>query len=95
MAPLTAGEVLAGIAYEKIDNSSGSDGDKSIRVYTQGDFNHALSGAAIANIGDAVYASADDTLTFTSTSNTYVGFCVDVPSSGNIIVRLDTFRTAP
>lgn len=94
-APLTAGEVFLGVAYEEVDNSGGSDGDKSVRVYTQGDFDHALSGATIANVGDAVYATDDGTLTFTSTSNTYVGFCVDVPSSGSIILRLDTFRAAP
>jgi hypothetical protein len=92
-APLTAAELFVGVAYEEIDNSAGADGDKSVRVYTVGDFNHALSGAAIANVGDEVYASDDGTLTFTSTSNTYVGVCIDVPSSGNIILRLDTFRT--
>jgi hypothetical protein len=95
VAPLTAGELFAGIAYEEADNSAGSDGDEAVRVYTQSDFDHALSGAAIANVGDAVYASDDGTLTFTSTSNTYVGVCIDVPSSGNVIVRLDPFRTAP
>ena len=94
-APLTAGELFAGIAYAECDNSGGSDGDLSVKCYTRGDFEHALSGAAVANIGDAVYASDDETLTFTSTSNTYVGFCIGVPSSGNIILRLDPFRTAP
>ena len=95
VAPLTAAELLAGIAYEEVDNSAGSDGDKSVRVYTKGDFDHALSGAAIANVGDAGYASDDGTLTFTSASNTYVGQCIGVPSSGNVIVRLDIMRTAP
>ena len=94
VAPLTAAELLAGIAYDEIVNA-GADGAKSVRIYTQGDFEHALSGAAIANVGDAIYGTDDGTLTFTSTSNTYVGFCVDVPSSGTVIVRLDGFRTAP
>jgi len=92
---LVAGELFVGIAYEEADNSSGADGAKSVRVYTLGDFDHALSGAAIANVGDAVYASADGTLTFTATNNSYVGVCIDVPSSGNIILRLDAYRTAP
>ena len=93
--PLVAGDPFVGIAYEESDNSGGSNGDKSVRVYTVGDFGHALAGAAQTNVGDAVYASAEDTLTFTSTSNSYVGFCMDVPSSGEIILRLDVFRTAP
>jgi hypothetical protein len=92
---LTAGDLFIGIAYEEADNSSGSAGDMSVRVYTLGDFGHALSGAAISNVGDAVYASADDTLTFTSTSNSYVGYAVDVPASGQIILRLETFKSAP
>ncbi len=93
VAPLTAGELFAGIAYEEADNSAGSDGDLAVRVYTQGDFEHTLSGATIANIGDAVYASDDGTLTFTSTSNTFVGYCVDVPTAGTIIVRIQPFAT--
>ena len=93
--PLVAGDAFVGIAYEEADNSSGANGGASVRVYTQGDFGHVLSGAAQAQVGDAVYASADDTLTFTATSNSYVGVAIDVPSSGNVIVRLDVLRTAP
>ena len=63
--------------------------------YMQGDFEHALSGATIADIGKAVYASADDTLTLTSTDNTFVGHVDDVPSAGTIILRIEPFATAP
>ena len=92
--PLTAGDLFVGIAYEEIDNTAGSDGDKSVRLYTLGDFGHPLAGAALANIGDAVYASADDTLTFTSTGNSYAGRVMDVPVSGGILLRLDSFKSA-
>ena len=92
--PLEAGDLFAGISYEEKDNSDGDAGDLSVRVYTLGDFDHALSGAAITNIGDAVYASADDTLTFTAEANSYVGICQDVPSSGNIILRLDSLKAS-
>ena len=37
VAPLTAAELFAGIAYEEIVNA-GADGAKSVRIYTQGDF---------------------------------------------------------
>jgi len=93
--PLIAGDLFVGIAYEEMDNSGGAAGDKSVRIYTLGDFGHSLSGADESNIGDAVYASADDTLTFTSTANSYVGYAIDVPTSGEIILRLDTFQSAP
>ena len=93
--PLVAGDLFAGIAYEEMDNTGGANGDVSVRVYTLGDFGHALAAATIANVGDSVYASADDTLTFTASGNSFVGQAVDVPTSGQIILRLDTFHTAP
>ena len=95
VAPLTAGELFAGIAYEECDNSAGSNGDKSVRCYTQGDFKLSLSGATLADIGKAVYASDDATLTLTSTDNTFIGHVIDVPSSGTIILRIQPFTTVP
>ena len=68
---LTAGDAFAGIAYEEMDNSSGSDGDLAVRVFTMGDFEHALTGASRTNNKSAVYASDDDTLTTTATGNSF------------------------
>lgn len=90
---LVAGDQAVGVAYEEKDNTSGSDGDASVRVFTQGDFSHALTGAALSNIGDAVYASSDDTLTFTATSNSLVGICMDSPATNEIILRIEPFHT--
>lgn len=86
--PLTAGAALVGLAYEEADNSAGSDGDETVRVFTFGDFGHALSGATVADIGRAVFASDDETLTFDSGGNTFVGYVQDVPSANDIILRL-------
>lgn len=91
--PLTAGNQCVGIAYEQADNTGGANGDIDVRVFTQGDFLHTLTGALVTNIGDAVYASADDTLTFTATANSLVGVCVDVPEANKIILRLDPHHT--
>lgn len=91
--PLVAADVFLGIASEESDNSAGVDADTNVRVYSVGDFEMALSGATVANIGAPVYASADDTLTFTSTSNSRVGWCVAVPSGGTIILRIEPFAT--
>ena len=85
---LVAGDVFAGIAYEEADNSSGSDGGQVVRVFTLGDFEHALASASRANNGAQVYASDDATLTLTSSGNSLVGRQVDVPSSGKIVLRL-------
>lgn len=85
---LVAGDRFQGVAYEEIDNT-GAAGAKNVRVYTLGDFGHALAGAAVTDIGRPVFASADDTLTFAGTGNSRVGTVIDVPSSGNIILRID------
>ena len=85
---LAAGDAFAGVAYEEMDNTSGADGAVSVRVYTLGDFEHALASASRANNGAAVYASDDATLTLTSSGNSLVGRQVDVPASGKIVVRL-------
>lgn len=91
--PLVAGDAPVGLAYEEIDNSSGADGDLSVRVYTLGDFGLTLTGAAIAHVGRPVFASADDTLTFTGAGNSYVGLIQDVPAANTIILRIDPQRS--
>lgn len=86
--PLTAGDAFVGLAYEEADNSSGSNGDLSARVFTVGDFSHVLSGATVADIGRAVYASDDTTLTFDPEDNSFVGYAQDLVTAGEIILRL-------
>ncbi len=85
---LVAGDAFAGIAYEEADNSGGGDGALAVRVFTLGNFEHALGSASRANNGAAVYASDDGTLTLTSSGNSAVGRQVDVASTGKIVVRL-------
>lgn len=87
--PLTAGDPFVGIAYEEADNTTGSAGDISVRVYTLGDFGVTLTGATVADVGRPVCASADDTLTFVSNGNSYVGTVVDLVQTNEIILRID------
>lgn len=87
--PLIAGDPSGGIAYEEMDNSSGAAGDKSVRVYTLGDFGVTLTGATIADMGRPVFASADDTLTFVANGNSYIGTVQDFVTTNEIILRID------
>ena len=89
---LNAVDQFQGLAYEQCDNSSGSNGDREVIVFTQGDFEFSLAGAAKTDIGKPVFASDDNTLTLSGASASYIGMIVDVPSSGQIIVRLDPQR---
>jgi len=87
--PLVAGDPFAGMAYEEADNTVGANGAITIRVYTLGDFGHALTGATVGHLGRPVFASADDTLTFTAAGNSYVGTVQDWVTTNEVIVRID------
>lgn len=89
---LIAGDPFIGIALDTADNDSGSDGAITIRVYTLGDFIHAISGATIASVGRPVFAGADDTLSFVGHAKSYVGIMQDLDSAGVAIVRIDPTR---
>jgi hypothetical protein len=96
--PLAAGDRCVGLSYEEADNSGGSGGDVSARVFTLGDFGHPLTGASLTDIGRAVYASSDDTLTFDPSGNSFVGYVQDYVTTNEIILRLTTagpIRMAP
>ncbi len=85
---LVAGDTFAGVAYEEADNSAGADAALSVRVYTQGDFEHALTSADRTNNGGAVYASADNTITLVSSGNSEVGRQIDAPTNSRIVLRI-------
>jgi hypothetical protein len=89
---LVAGDPFAGIAFEQ-ETGGSADGAERVRVYTSGDFAHALTGALAADIGRPVFASADNVLTFSGNGNSYVGVVQDVPAADSIILRIDPFRT--
>ncbi len=91
--PLVAGHRFVGLSYEETNNSAGADGALRVRVFTLGDFGHTLTGATVADVGRAVFASADNVLSFTPGGNTFVGYVKDVVAANEIVLRLDT--TAP
>ncbi len=85
-----AGDLFLGLAYEEGDNTSGADGDVTVRVFTQGDFELAIAGLAITDIGVPIYASDDATATLNPENASYIGYVVDFVSTGVGIVRLQT-----
>lgn len=92
LAPCSAesGANFAGIAVEGVDNSAGSAGDKLVRVYKKG--RALLDGAGFAqtDVGQAVYATDDATITKTNASNAQkVGVIDEYVSSTQVYVKLD------
>ncbi len=81
---------FVGIAYEEADNTSGNDGDISVRVFTQGDFGHPVAAGTITSVGKKVYASSDNTLALTASSGAFVfiGRVQDWISGSEFVIRL-------
>lgn len=88
--PLAAGDVFLGFAIEKVDNSAGAAGAKTVKVKTRGRIKLAVGSLAITdNDRVAVYASDDDTFTKTASSNSLVGYVSKYISSGVGVVEFD------
>lgn len=86
---LVAGDEFLGMAYCEADNTASghSAGAINVRLHQAVDIVHALTGAANADVGKDVYASADDTLTLTPASNSRVGRIVVVDATNTVRVR--------
>ena len=85
--PLVAGDKFLGFSDGKVDNSSGSAGDKDIRCLMPEFIQLAISGAVITDVGQPVYASDDNTFTFVGVDNSLIGHVVQWVSSGVAIVK--------
>ncbi len=93
--PLVAADPFWGIAQKDVVNS-GAAGAKRVRV-RRGRFRirHAVVGAtAVTDKDNLVYASDDNTLTLTSTSNTLVGKVVAWHAGTDCTVELATADAA-
>lgn len=83
MRPLAAADPFRGIAaYNQADNSSGSAGDIRVQLITEGflEIGTITGASGVGDVGSDVYASDDDTLTLTSTSNSLIGKIIEYRS---------------
>lgn len=78
-----------GVAAEKADNSSGSDGDIRVRVYKTGTFQYTKATAVQTDLGVAMYIHDDQTVGTSSTNSILAGYCVDVVDGSTIKLRID------
>jgi hypothetical protein len=92
----TSGHTFAGVAYETVDNSAGSAGDKEIRVETTGTFVFVDGGGngAITDIGVAFNISDNQTITDAATSNSIkAGVCVESIDANTTRIRIDRYAS--
>lgn len=79
---------VVGVAYETVDNSSGASGALSVRVWRKGSFVFNTSGLTVANIGDKVYVTDDNTVQTSATSTIQVGVITEFISTTSVRVAL-------
>lgn len=97
---LVAGEPFAGICIEQIAtaNAASADGGRTVNAIS-GEFlfEMPLTGVAQDDVAHRrpVYASDDNTLTFTPTGNTFVGVVVGVSATNVAIIQGKTNRCCP
>lgn len=84
------GASFLGVALEQQDNSSGSAGDLNAECYTRGAFSFNGTSFTQATVGVKIYATDNNTVTATATSNSFVGKCVEYISATKIRVELET-----
>ncbi len=85
---LAGGDRIVGVAAYAADNTSGIDGDKTVKVMISGAFDHVITGLVAADVGTPIYASDDGTLTKVALGNAFVGWVERFVSAGLGTVRL-------
>jgi hypothetical protein len=84
---------FAGVSVDDYDNSSGSAGDISGEVRSEGRFLLTGSGFTQASVGDDVFASDNFTITTVSTASTVrIGKITDYVSSTQVWVEIETLN---
>lgn len=85
-----SGYTFLGVAAEKADNSgSATDGAIRVRVYKNGTFVFNKASAVDGDRGVAMYIHDDCTVGTSATNSILAGYCVDIPSSSTIKLRID------
>jgi len=89
--PLKAGDVAMGFAKDPIDNTNGMDGEKTCELKAKGKVSLFISGLALGDVGQKVYASDDNTFTLAAEGNSFVGFVARFEKADYAIVAFDFF----
>ena len=87
--PLVAGDVFAGFANARADNSAGAAAAINVDLKTVGYVQIPVTGAVITDRGQPVYASDDDTFSFSPVGGSFIGFVHRFVSAGVAIVKFE------
>lgn len=93
--PIQNGDKFLGFADERVDNSDGGDGVKTVHVRKRGAILLNISSVAVGDIGKSVYATDDNTFTLSDASAVYIGQISRIDSSGVALVEFDVAALPP
>ncbi|NPU63381.1 hypothetical protein HL667_00015 [Bradyrhizobium sp. 83012] len=91
--PLQAGDRFVGFATQTVDSTSGVDFryyNTTVEVWQEGYVELSVSGAVITDAGLPVYATDDDTFTFSPVASSFIGFVKRFSSAGVAVVEFDS-----
>lgn len=86
---LQAADPFRGFALRKADNANGANGGKTVRLQHDGRVELDIGSLVVADIGQPVYASDDNTFTLTAAGNSKIGTVYRFVSSGRGVVEFD------
>lgn len=87
--PLVAGDRFVGFAVAKADNAAGTAAAINVELVESGEIELTVSGVAITDFGQPVYATDDDTFTMSPVGSSFVGFVKRYVSTGVAVVAFD------
>ncbi len=87
--PLTSVDRFVGFATRQADNSAGEAAAIYVTVQMRGEIQLAVTGAAITDLKQPVYATDDDTFQLSPVGGVFVGFVKRFVSSGVVVVEFD------
>ncbi len=92
--PFTAGDTPVGFARDHVDNTDGSDGDKTCDIKAVGKVLLTVPGVTVADVGKSVYATDDDTFALNGDDTSIVGKVVRYEDTDTAVVAFDFLNQA-
>jgi hypothetical protein len=93
LKPFEPGDMFVGIAYEESDNSAGAAAATTCRVWVEGDFELALTSAALTDIGAPIFCTDDNTLARSGHPDAWMGTVRHYERSGFAVIHLKDIGT--
>jgi len=92
--PLNAADRFVGFAERKADNSAGAAAAINVDLIESGQIQLSVTGAVITDVGQAVYASDDDTFSLNPADGAFIGYVKRYVSAGVAVVQFDALSFA-